>query len=89
MRPLALSDDQMTAIMRCAEPLAPSARASFLVDVADALQGRELGDGLVGRVCAEVAAALLERAGLVRGDRHDALVAVTSYARNGRVIQLG
>jgi len=53
-KPLALSDDQMTAILRAAEPLDPDRRSDFLRDVAAALQGRELGDGLVGRICSEM-----------------------------------
>jgi len=53
-KPLALSDDQMTAILRAAEPLDPDRRSDFLRDVAQALQGRELGDGLVGRICSEM-----------------------------------
>ena len=65
-RPLALTDDQMTTVMRCAEPLSPSDRAIFLVDVAAALQGRELGDGVVGRVCAEVQARYLRAPDLSR-----------------------
>ena len=50
--PLTLSDAQMDAVMRAA-PLDPDRRSDFLRDVA-ALQGRELGDGLVGRVCSEM-----------------------------------
>ena len=54
MPPLALTDDQLTRIMHSAAPLAPDDRANFLLDVARELQGRELGDGVVGRVCREV-----------------------------------
>jgi hypothetical protein len=47
--PLALSDDQMAQVLRCAEPLNPADRSSFLRDVAAELDGKELGDGLVLR----------------------------------------
>ncbi len=53
-RPLSLSDDQMSTIFAAAEPLPPADRSAFLRDVAMALQGREIGDGLVARVCAEM-----------------------------------
>jgi hypothetical protein len=53
-RPLALSDDQLTTIMRTAQPIAPNLRPAYLEAVARALHGRELGDGLVARVCAEL-----------------------------------
>jgi hypothetical protein len=54
-QPLALTDDQMTAIMAAAEPLPPGNRSLFLADVARALAGRdEIGDGTVGRIVREV-----------------------------------
>jgi hypothetical protein len=53
-RPLALTDDQMSQILRSAEPLRPSTRSAFLQDVARALNGHELGDGFVQRVCRDV-----------------------------------
>ena len=52
--PLTLTDDQMSAIMHAAQPLAVGDRAPFLHDVAVALDGQELGDGLVSRVCRDV-----------------------------------
>jgi hypothetical protein len=52
--PLRLTDDQLSAVMRAAEPLAVGNRDGFLRDVAAALQGRELGDGDVYRVVAQV-----------------------------------
>jgi hypothetical protein len=52
--PLALSDDQMAQVLRCAEPLNPADRSSFLRDVAAELDGKELGDGLVLRTCRDV-----------------------------------
>jgi hypothetical protein len=39
--------------MTAAEPLPPSDRSAFLRDVAAALQGREISDGIVGRVAAK------------------------------------
>jgi hypothetical protein len=44
-----LTDDQLTAVLRAAAPLAIGDRDAFLRDVAAALQGRELGDGAVYR----------------------------------------
>jgi hypothetical protein len=52
-KPLRLSDDQLTAIQRAAEPLHWQDRGAYLERVASLLQGRELGDGLVGRACRE------------------------------------
>jgi hypothetical protein len=51
--PLRLTDEQMDMIMQAAAPLALPDRGPFLEAVAAALQGHELGDGLVARVCAE------------------------------------
>jgi hypothetical protein len=48
MPPLKLSDEQLTAIMRGAAPLAPNRRSVFLREVADALAtAGEIGDGTV------------------------------------------
>jgi hypothetical protein len=52
--PLRLTDDQLTAVLRAAEPLAVGDRSAFLQDVAAALQGQELGDGAVYRTVAQV-----------------------------------
>jgi hypothetical protein len=52
-RPIALTDTQLNAIMDAAEPLHPHDRTSFLEWVAERLNGRELGDGFVGRVVRE------------------------------------
>jgi hypothetical protein len=52
-QPLKLSDAQLDAIMRACAPLRPDARAGFLETVAAALQGREIGDGSVGRAIAQ------------------------------------
>src|SRR6476619_5420280 len=52
--PLRLTDDQLAAVLRAAEPLAIGDRGAFLQDVAAALQGQELGDGAVYRTVAQV-----------------------------------
>jgi gluconate kinase len=55
--PLALTDEQMSAVLRAAEPLEPRDRASFLRDVALALAAlAEPGDGSVALVCRAVQA---------------------------------
>jgi hypothetical protein len=54
-RPLALTDDQKTALLRASAPLDRDLREPFLHAVARALQGREpLGDGEVFRTIREV-----------------------------------
>ena len=53
MPPIALSDDQLHTVMRAAGVLNVADRDDFLRTVAHALAGRELGDGIVARVCAE------------------------------------
>jgi hypothetical protein len=50
---LRLTDNQIDIVMAAAHPLAPPDREPFLEAVAGALQGLEVGDGLVSRVCAE------------------------------------
>jgi hypothetical protein len=55
-RPLALSDQQLDAVMCAAAPLRPADRDPFLILVAQRLNGHTLGDGLVARVCREVQA---------------------------------
>jgi hypothetical protein len=50
-RPIALSDEQVTAIFAAAHPLAPDRRSDFLADVARELsQLPMVGDGTVHRV---------------------------------------
>jgi len=51
---IALSDSQLDTVMRAAQALHVSDRDPFLRAVAFALAGREIGDGTVGRVCAEL-----------------------------------
>jgi hypothetical protein len=50
---LPFTDTQIDCIMAAASPLDPDQRARFLELVAANLAGREIGDGLVARVCAE------------------------------------
>jgi hypothetical protein len=51
--PLRLTDEQLGIVMRAAEPLASADRGSFLEAVAGELQGQEIGDGIVARICAK------------------------------------
>ena len=61
MKPIALSDEQLTAIMRAAAPLPPADRRPFLEEVTRELQSQPtIGDGVVGRVCAELQRAYLQ-----------------------------
>jgi hypothetical protein len=54
IRPLALSDSQITAIMAACRPLSTDDRDAFLQHVAAALaREREIGDGVVARVVRE------------------------------------
>jgi hypothetical protein len=49
-----LSDDELNAVMRAAQPLDPDRRGLFLEAVAVALADQvEVGPGLVHRICAE------------------------------------
>jgi len=50
---LALTDEQLDVLHRIATPLSPHDRQSFLQDVARALDGRELGPGIVHRIAVE------------------------------------
>jgi hypothetical protein len=52
--PLRLTDDQLAAVLRAAEPLTIGDRGAFLQDIAAALQGQELGDGTVYRAITQV-----------------------------------
>ena len=53
MKPLALSDEQLTAVMRAAVPLPVTDRDAFLTQVAAALQDQSIGDCLVFRTVRE------------------------------------
>jgi hypothetical protein len=52
--PLALTDDQLATVFDAATPLLPADRNLFLRDVAAALDGQQIGDGLVARTCREI-----------------------------------
>jgi hypothetical protein len=54
MSPIALSDEQLSAILAAAQPLPPDLRSPFLAAVAHALHGIPIGDGAVHRVIREV-----------------------------------
>jgi hypothetical protein len=51
--PIRLTDSELDAIMAAARPIAVARRDAFLQAVAAALNGREIGPGVVHRVCAE------------------------------------
>jgi hypothetical protein len=54
MKPLALTDDQLTAIYQAAGPIPPDLRGAFLESVASKLAGEAVvGDGSVARACRE------------------------------------
>jgi hypothetical protein len=52
--PLSLSDAEFTAVMTACQPLPARNRDAFLRELAAALQGRELGPGLLFRTIAQV-----------------------------------
>ena len=53
--PLRLSDEELSAVMSAARPIAVERRDAFLQDVAHALAScAEVGPGVVHRVCASV-----------------------------------
>ena len=51
--PLALTDAQLDQLLRYAQPLDPEDRGKFLTEVAQKLNGYEVGDSILARVCAE------------------------------------
>jgi len=52
--PLRLTDEEMCVVFAAAAPLPIECRGAFLQQVASALGGyREIGPGLVHRICAE------------------------------------
>jgi hypothetical protein len=54
MLPIRLTDDELDAVMAAARPISVDRRDAFLRAVAAELRGREVGPGLVHRICAEV-----------------------------------
>jgi hypothetical protein len=75
-QPLAISDDQMTIVLRGAEPLHPHDHGPYLEAVAELLRGREVGDGLVSRAVREAQGRYRQPPAEV--DRHP-----TKYSRRG------
>jgi hypothetical protein len=67
LAPTSLSDDQLFAVMQCAEPLAPHDRSRFLNRVADLLRGHELGDGMVSRAARQAQGELFRAPDLLGG----------------------
>jgi hypothetical protein len=60
--PLALSDEELAAVMQAAAPIPPRDREAFLIDVASELANYpEIGLGVIGRVTAK-----LQREHLIR-----------------------
>lgn len=57
--PLKLTDDEMSQIYRCAEPIPRANRDQFLQTVASKLAGVTIGPGTVFRICAETQRELL------------------------------
>lgn len=54
MPPIALTDDELDVVMRAATPIDHDRRGAFLEAVAAELAGqRELGEGVVFRICRE------------------------------------
>ena len=53
-QPLALTDDQLDQIVRCAAPLHPELWCLFVEHVAYALRGKTIGDGTVYLACRQV-----------------------------------
>jgi hypothetical protein len=52
-QPLKLSDDELTALYRAAQPIAPHLRDAFLQDLADELRRYpEIGPGIIYRAIA-------------------------------------
>jgi hypothetical protein len=54
MSPIALTDDQLSMLMRTAATISPDRREQFLLAVADQLRGQDIGDGVVNRAIRSV-----------------------------------
>jgi hypothetical protein len=55
MTPIALTDEQLSAVMRAAAPLLPQDRSAFLEDLARELTALpDIGDGVLHRTIASV-----------------------------------
>jgi hypothetical protein len=66
-RPLSLSDEQLSALLRAAGPLPPDLRSPFLAAVAHALRDVPIGDGSVHRIVREVQREFFRAPDLSRG----------------------
>jgi hypothetical protein len=71
VKPLQLTDSQLDQIFRSAQPLAPPDRSKFSYDVATALNGCEVGDGLVLRTCREIQRKYFSAPDLPHGGKYD------------------
>jgi hypothetical protein len=67
MPPIRLSDSELDAVLAAARPLPVERRDAFLQAVAAELDGRQLGPGLVHRICADVQRAFFEPPALAAG----------------------
>jgi hypothetical protein len=67
---LSLTDEQLAAIRRYAEPLHPHDRGLYLRRVAELLRDRELGDGLVSRIAAQAQAEFRRSPPQINGRPH-------------------
>ena len=69
LSPIALTDAEITSIMRMARPLQPDDRVRFVELVAAKLRGRrELGEGTVWRTCVEIQRQLFRPPDLARSN---------------------
>ena len=53
-KPISLSDEALSFLMRIVEPLHPHDRSAFLKTLAHRLHGEEIGDGTIYRVARDV-----------------------------------
>lgn len=67
--PLRLTDEELSAVFAAAAPLDVAVRDAFLQEVASALGGyREVGPGIVHRICAETQARFFDPPDLSRAN---------------------
>ena len=73
MKPIRLSDDELSAVMAAARPLDVEMRDPFLRAVANALEGSKvIGPGVVARTCAELQRQFFDPPDLTGGSRRAA-----------------
>jgi hypothetical protein len=69
MRPIRLSDDELTAVFQAARPLRPHDRDAFLQHVASQLSTcAEIGPGSVAKACREAQRKFFDAPDLSHGD---------------------